>query len=318
MFKKLRIKDLELSSNIIHSPLAGCSDVAYRQMLREYHDGLIYCEMVKMDALVRNDKTTYSLLNYRPNMHPIGAQLCGSKRHLAGPSAKIIEDLGFDIVDLNCGCPVDKVTKDGSGSGLLKQPTLIADIIAEMKAAVNIPVTLKIRIGWDENSICADKIVQIAEEAGADAVAIHGRTRAQGYRGPAIREPVRQAVLAAKKIPVIGNGDVFDPESADALFKETGCHGILIARGGMGAPWLAKQIIDFYMKRPIESPNPIDVLLRHIDYIFQTENEKKALLDIRRVGSWYLKHTENTRQMRHQISRLKSKEELKSLLATIQ
>lgn len=315
MHQPLVIGKLRLKSNIIHSPLAGCSDVAYRTMVRRFDaDTLVYCEMVKMEALVRGDKTTLSLLSYTAQMHPIGAQLCGSRPDLAGPCAKILENLGFDCIDLNCGCPVDKVTKDGSGSGLLKTPDKIGEIISNMKAAVSIPVTVKIRMGWDETSIFPDKIVRLAEEAGADAVAIHGRTRAAGYRGPAQRGPIRDGVLAATNIPVIGNGDVFDIESADGLFQETGCAGILIARGGMGAPWLSRQITSFYEKKPFTPPDPLDVLREHIDCIFETENEKKALLDIRRVGSWYLKNTKESRQMRHQISRLSSRAELNRLL----
>jgi len=311
----LTIGKLKLKSKIIHSPLAGCSDVAYRTMVRRFDpDTLIYCEMVKMEALVRADKTTLSLLSYTANMHPIGAQLCGARPELAGPCAKIIEDLGFDCIDLNCGCPVDKVTKDGSGSGLLKTPEKISEIISNMKAAVSIPVTVKIRMGWDENSIFPDKIVRLAEEAGADAVAIHGRTRAAGYRGPAQRGPIRDGVLASRNIPVIGNGDVFDFKSADGLFKETGCAGILVARGGMGAPWLSREISCNYAKAPFTPPDPIQVLREHIDCIFETENEKKALLDIRRVGSWYLKNAKDSRQMRHRISRLSSRTELNALL----
>lgn len=317
MFGPLQMGTLKLKSNIIHSPLAGCSDIAYRTQVRRFDPHtLIYCEMVKMEALVRADKTTLSLLSYTADMHPIGAQICGSRPDLAGPCAKLIENLGFDCIDLNCGCPVDKVTKDGSGSGLLKTPEKIGDIISNMKAAVSIPVTIKIRMGWDEQSIFPEKIVRLAEEAGADAVAIHGRTRAAGYRGPAQREPIRNGVLAAKKIPVIGNGDVFDTASADGLFKETGCAGILIARGGMGAPWLSREITAFYANEPFIPPDPLTTLREHIDTIFETENEKKALLDIRRVGSWYLKQTKDMRQMRHQISRLSSRAELKALLPT--
>lgn len=315
--RPLKIGSLELPTNIIFSPLAGCSDVAYRAMVRRYFSGLVYCEMVKMEALVRCDKTTFSLLRYLPDMHPIGAQLCGANARICAESARIIEDLGFDIVDLNCGCPVDKVTKDGSGSALLKNPQRIADIISTMKAAVSIPVTLKIRMGWDANSICAAEITQLAKEAGADAVAIHGRTRAQGYKGPAEYAPIKEAVDVSRGMPVIGNGDVFCFESAQRLFDATGCAGILVARGGMGAPWLGAEIEERSQGRPFTPPETLDVLREHIDTIFRYENEKKALLDIRRVGSWYLKKGENMRQLRGQMSKLSSRAELDELLGQL-
>src|SRR6185437_6206308 len=204
--KPFQLGNLTLPSNIFCAPLAGCSDLPFRRMTSKYRPGLIYCEMVKMDALVRHDPHTYRLLDFEADMHPIGGQICGSKPQYAGKSAKIIEELGFDVVDLNCGCPVDKVTKDGSGSGMLKTPELIGEILSNMTAAVKIPVTVKIRAGWDEKSLNAAEIVQIAEQAGAAAICVHGRTREQGYKGPANWDWIRECKRAAKKIQVIGNG----------------------------------------------------------------------------------------------------------------
>ena len=189
-----------LPNNVLFAPLAGCSDVPYRQMARRYNPGIVYCEMVKLDALVRHDPHTYRLLDYTPGMHPIGAQVCGSKAKYAKTAARIIEDLGFDVLDLNCGCPVDKVTKDGSGSGLLKTPYLIGEILSEMIATVKIPVTVKIRAGWDEAHINAAEVTKIAESAGAKAITVHGRTRAQAYRGPANWDHISDCKKAAKNI----------------------------------------------------------------------------------------------------------------------
>src|SRR5580700_274615 len=208
MKSPFQLGTITLPSNIFCAPLAGCSDLPFRRMTSKYHPGLIFCEMVKMDALIRNDPHTYRLLDYEASMHPIGGQLCGSKPHLAGPCAKIIEDLGFDVVDLNCGCPVDKVTKDGSGSGLLKNPELIGDIISNMVSAVSIPVTIKIRAGWDMQSINAEQITAIAEQAGATAICIHGRTRSQAYKGPANWDYIRDCKRQAKRIKIIANGDI--------------------------------------------------------------------------------------------------------------
>src|SRR5579863_1856971 len=177
--RPFKLGNLELPSNIFCAPLAGCSDLPFRKMTTKFQPGIVYCEMVKMDALVRHDPHTYRLLDYTPGLHPIGAQLCGSKLQFVQQSAKIIEDLGFDVLDFNCGCPVDKVTKDGSGSGMLRTPELIGEMISAMVSAVKIPVTVKIRAGWDEAHINAAEITQIAEQAGAKAITIHGRTRAQ-------------------------------------------------------------------------------------------------------------------------------------------
>lgn len=241
--KSFVLKNTVLPHNIFYAPLAGCSDFPFRQMSAKYRPGLIYCEMVKMDALVRNDAGTFHMLDFSKEMHPIGAQICGSKPSIAGQAARIIEDLGFDVVDLNCGCPVDKVTKDGSGSAMLKTPHLIGEVIANMVAAVNIPVTVKIRAGWDESSVNAPLITRIAEEAGAQAICIHGRTRAQAYKGPANWDFIKAAKDAARTIKVIGNGDVLDGPSAQKMFEWTGCDAVLVARGTMGAPWVVEDIL---------------------------------------------------------------------------
>ncbi|MBX9922763.1 MAG: tRNA dihydrouridine synthase DusB [Rhabdochlamydiaceae bacterium] len=302
----------ELPSNIFCAPLAGCSDVPFRRMTSRYNPGLIYTEMVKMDALVRNDPHTFRMLDYELGMHPIGGQLCGSKPELAGACAKIIEDLGFDVVDLNCGCPVDKVTKDGSGSAMLKNPEKIGEILANMVAAVKIPVTVKIRAGWDSNSICSAEITRIAEQAGASAICIHGRTRAQAYKGPANWDYIAQAKQAAKKIQVIANGDIFDPHSAQGIFEASGCDAILLARGTMGQPWLIEDIYRFFEDGVVVKRTSLDykkALLEHIAHIVSYQTDRKSLLDIRRVGCYYLKGGRGTKHLREAINRSASLEE---------
>lgn len=310
--KKFQLGSVELPNPIFFAPLAGCSDFPYRKMACRWRPGIVYCEMVKMDALVRHDPGTYRLLDYSPDMHPIGAQLCGSKLPYVQKSAKIIEDLGFDVLDFNCGCPVDKVTKDGSGSGMLRTPELIGDMIFAMVSAVKIPVTVKIRAGWDEEHINAAEITRIAEQAGAKAITIHGRTRAQGYKGPANWDYIRQCVDAAKDILVIGNGDVFDAESAKRMFETTGCDGVLVARGAMGQPWIVEDIL-----RHMDDLSPIErgvmdireVLLAHFECIIRYQPERQALLDMRRVGCWYLKKLEGVKSVRVQINRSQSTRE---------
>lgn len=308
-----------LPNNIFYAPLAGCSDFPFRRMSSKYSPGLLYCEMVKMDALVRYDRGTFHMLDYAHSCHPIGGQICGSKPEFAGQSARIIEELGFDVVDLNCGCPVDKVTKDGSGSGLLKTPQLIGEIISNMIAAVKIPVTVKIRAGWDESSINAVEITKIAEAAGAVAICIHGRTREQAYKGPANWDHIKACKQAATTIKVIGNGDLFHAEDVSRMFSYTGCDAVLIARGTLGQPWIAEDVI-----RLLEGQPPIErtveecrkALLEHFDLTFGYHHNRRVVIDMRRVGCWYFKKSSGTRAFRQLIVKSKSPEEIRELIAT--
>lgn len=313
---------ITLPSNIFYAPLAGWSDFPYRSMSARYRPGLIFCEMVKMDALIRGDQNTLHYLDYGRGMHPIGAQLCGSKPEIAGHAAKIIEGMGFDVLDLNCGCPVDKVVKDGSGSGMLKDPQRIGDVLANLVAAVNIPVTVKIRLGWDSQNIIAEEITQIAEAAGAVAITIHGRTRAQGYTGNADWVPIRRCKEAAKNIKVIANGDIFTAEDAKRAFDETGCDGVLVARGTMGNPWIADDVYRLYEGLPPVNRTVEDSrkeLLEHFTAIKSHFPERRVLIDMRRVGCAYFTGHPNargTRVMRTAISQATSLEEMENLIHT--
>lgn len=314
----LQFGSFTLPNNIIYSPLAGCSDWPFRKMVARYGQaGLMYCEMVKMDALVRFDPNTLHILDYSKEMHPIGAQLVGSKENLAAPAARILEDMGFDVIDLNCGCPVDKVTRDCSGSGLLKHPERIGEIISNIVAAVRVPVTVKIRTGWDEENIVAPEITRIAEQAGAQAIAIHGRTRKQGYRGVADREIIKSCVEARSKIKVLGNGDIFTPESAFHMFSYTGCDGILVSRGTMGAPWIGADIIaaDDGIQIPERSlEERKKMLFEHLDYTLAYHSDKKAAIEMRRVGNWYFPKDPATRDFRRALSRASCIDYVKQLI----
>lgn len=316
----IEIGNKKFSSNVFYAPLAGCSDFPFRVMAQRYNPGLVFCEMVKMEALVRSDKNSYRLLDYTSDMHPIGAQLCGSSLNLVAQASRIIEDMGFDLIDLNCGCPVDKVTKDGSGSGLLKNPEKIGDLIVKMKEAVSIPVTVKIRIGWDFDQIVAPQVTQIAEQAGAQAIFVHGRTRAQAYKGPAKWEYIKACVDVANTIKVFGNGDVFDAPSALKLLDTTGCDGVLVSRGTFGQPWIAEDV-----HRLMAGQEPLlrderfvfDALLEHFRLIRAYGHEKKAILDMRRVGCWYFNKGELGKEFRKSISRVKSINEVEEILLSL-
>lgn len=313
----LTLGSLKLKNNVFYAPLAGCSDFPFRQMSSKYSPGLMYCEMVKMDAIVRHDQGTFHMLDYSPDMHPIGGQICGSKPSIAGAAAKIIENLGFDVVDLNCGCPVDKITKDGSGSGMLKNPERIGEVISNMVAAVKIPVTVKIRSGWDDNSINATTITRIAEQAGAKAICIHGRTRQQGYRGPANWDHIKACKEAATTIKVIGNGDIMDVDSAKRMFEHTGCDAILVARGTMGQPWIAQDIMNHLEGLPPTVRSTEDYrqgLLEHFLITHGYHNPRRVVTDMRRVGCWYFKKSAGTRAFREQISRAENPEQVRELI----
>lgn len=307
------IGSAKLPNKVLYAPLAGCSDLPFRRMSCRYRPGIVYCEMVKIDALVRNDANTYRMLDYDSDMHPIGAQLCGSKPKVAAAAARIVEDLGFDVIDFNCGCPVDKVTKDGSGSGMLKTPELIGEVISNIIAAVKVPVTVKIRAGWDERSINAAEITQIAERAGAKAITIHGRTREQGYKGKANWDYIKACKEAAKNILVIGNGDIFDAESALQMFAHTGCDAVLVARGTMGQPWIAEDILRALSGEAPKDRSVADLkqsLLEHFDCIVRYQPERQSLLDMRRVGCWYLKRLTGVKELRMLLNRSASTSEV--------
>jgi len=312
-----QIGSCQLPNNILYAPLAGCSDFPYRKMSSKYRPGLMVCEMVKMDALIRNDPNTFHMLDYDKEMHPIAGQLCGSKPEMAGKAARIIEELGFDTVDLNCGCPVDKVTKDGSGSGLLKNPQLIGEILSNMVAAVKIPVTVKIRAGWDESQINAPLITQIAEQAGAKAICIHGRTRKQAYKGPANWDYIKACKEVAKEIKIIGNGDVMDGPSAQRMFEHTGCDAVLVARGTMGSPWIVEDIIRYLSGQDVVERSMDErrqVLLEHFLQTLDYHHARRVAVDMRRVGCWYFKKSSGTRGFRDAISRAENPEIVKDLI----
>jgi tRNA-dihydrouridine synthase B len=289
-------------------------------MCRKYHQGLQYCEMVKMDAIVRANASSFRILHYSSDMHPIGAQLCGSNPKLSATAAKIIEDMGFDVLDLNCGCPVDKVTQDGSGSGLLRTPTLIGDILANMVQAVHIPVTVKVRIGWDDEHVIVEELVRIAELAGAKAITVHGRTRKQAYSGEANLAWIRAAKEQARQIKVIGNGDIFSASAAMRMFEETGCDGVLLARGSIGQPWLADDIVQLNYSHAVPARSAEErrkVLQDHFEATLAYGNDHQAIVDMRRVGCSYIGRLKGARHFREAFSKASSIQEIQDLIQAV-
>jgi nifR3 family TIM-barrel protein len=306
------LKNLKLRNNIFYAPIAGVSDLAYRRMSHLFEPGLQFCEMVKMEALIRKDSGTYDYLTYDDFMHPIGAQICGSNPKLAKEAAKIIEDLGFDVLDLNCGCPAPKITKDGSGSAMLHTPEKIGEILSNMVQAVKIPVTVKVRLGWNQEKIVVHSLVKIAEDAGASLITIHGRTKQQGYSGKASWLEIKECKALAKTIKVFGNGDVVDAQSAHDMFSTTNCDGIMVARGTFGKPYLAQEIKSFYAGNSLKTTleESLNYMKQHFEKILEVEKDKRALFSMKRVGCYYLKGFPGAKKIREKIMKSTSAEEV--------
>jgi len=307
-FKKdFFIGSLKLPHNILYAPLAEYTDFAYRKLIRNFHTVLMFCEMIKMDALVREKST--KLLKYTKDMLPIGAHLLGSNSNVAADATKKLEDLGFSIIDFNCGCPVQKVTKDGSGSAMLKNPKLIFEILQKIVKAVNIPVSIKIRLGWDDRSIVANEIVKIAIDAGAKMITIHGRTKKQGYSGMANWDYIKECKQIAKNdILVIGNGDLYTPEDVKSMFKLTKVDGVMIARGMLSSPWLSSDIESCFAKKDKQKIERKKILLKYISYLIEEKN-KKAVLDLRRISGWFLRDKRDIKSLRIGINKATSIDE---------
>lgn len=269
----------------------------------------MFCEMTKGDAIGFADVGTFSILSYTKEMHPIGAQVCTCRKDIARNSAILMEDQGFDVVDLNCGCPVDKVTKKGDGSALLKHPEKIGEILYEMTKSVSIPITVKIRAGWDSESICAKELTKIAEQAGASAIFIHGRTRKQGYKGPANWDFIKDACDQERSILVFANGDIMDKESAEKAMLQTGADGVLVSRATMGNPLVSEQIVG----REIEV-GPLELLKQHSEEILRFTVPRKVLSDIRRVSCWYLREQKQHTDLRKAINKSKNIDDVIALI----
>ena len=316
MFK---IGNIEIKNNVVLAPMAGISNSAYRTIIKEMGCGLIYAEMVSDKAITYGSKKTIDMLYMTDFERPISQQIFGSDKESFVTSAKYIyENMKPDIIDINMGCPVPKVAvRAQAGSALLKDPDKVYEIVKAVKEAVPCPVTVKIRSGWDENSINAVEIAKVIEKAGADAIAVHPRTRAQGYSGKANWNIIKE-VKENVNIPVIGNGDILTCYDAKRMLDETGCDAIMIGRGVLGNPWLIKECIDYLEngKEPkeVSVEEKINMIKYHIELLRKTKCDKLALLEIRSLASWYLKGIKNSSKLRTNICKAKNIEELLNLI----
>ena len=318
--KHLKIGNVELENRYILGPMAGVTDLPFRLLCREQGAGLLCMEMVSAKAIYYNNRNTESLLEIHPDEQPVSLQLFGSDPAIMSEMAKRIEERPFAILDINMGCPVPKVVKNGEGSALMKNPKLVYEIVSAIVKAISKPVTVKIRKGFDDDHVNAVEIAKIIEEAGAAAVAVHGRTREQYYSGKADWDIIRQ-VKEAVSIPVIGNGDVTSPQNADELVKQTGCDGIMIARGAQGNPWIFSEMIHWEETGELP-PRPDkdevrEMMLRHARLQLEYKGEFSGIREMRKHVAWYTKGLKGAARLREKVNSVESLEELENLLTSL-
>jgi len=313
-----KIREIEFENQVVLAPMAGVTNQAFRLIAKEFGAGLLYSEMVSDKGLGYNNKKTLAMLVIDPEEHPLSLQVFGGDAESMVEAAKIIDqNTTADIIDINMGCPVNKVIKNEAGSKLMQDPDKVYQIVKAIVEAVKKPVTVKIRSGWDSDHINAVEVALKAEAAGASAVAVHGRTRAQMYTGKADWTIIRR-VKEALHIPVIGNGDITSPEEAKRMLDETGCDAVMIGRSLLGNPWLIKQTIDYletgsYSKN-ISLAEKHAQILDHMHRLADLKCEKAAILEMRTHAAWYIKGLRNSGQTKDRINRAKTADEMTAII----
>ncbi len=308
---------MDFKDKIILAPMAGICDLPFRLLCKEQGVDILYTEMVSAKGMFYNNKNTGPLIMTDEREEPIGVQIFGSEPKLMAEQAKRLEDKGFSFVDVNMGCPVPKIVNNGEGSALMKKPELIGEIIYELSRAVSLPVTIKIRAGFTPDNLNAPEVAKIAEEAGATAVAVHGRTREQYYHGQANWDIIRQ-VKEAVKIPVIGNGDVSCGEDVLKIKEQTGCDSVMIGRAAKGNPWIFSEIKHYLatgekLSRP-DNQAIRDMMLRHAQMMIEYKGEYTGIHEMRKHVAWYTQGLKDSSKLRASINQVESYEEMKKLV----
>lgn len=315
---KWKIGNVEIENQLVLAPMAGITNEAFRSICKEMGAGLVVCEMISDKALSFHNAKTIKMTGVSQNEHPLSMQIFGADKETLVYAAKwIYENTDADIIDINMGCPVNKVAKRaGAGSSLLRDPNKVYEITKAVVESTPLPVTVKIRIGWDENNINAVENAKMIEKACACAIAVHGRTRAQMYSGHANLDVIKD-VVEAVNIPVVGNGDIVDGPSALHMLEYTGCKAIMIGRGALGNPWIFKEINAYFAGKEFKRPSKEEIYNMIVDQyerLLKLKGERLALLEMRSHVGWYLKGMQGSAQIKNKANQALSFEEVKKIL----
>lgn len=315
----LKIGSLELKSNLILAPMAGITDLPFRLLNRKFGCEMAFVEMINCRSISYKSKRTQKMLSSSATDKPLGVQILGCEQKFILKALDVLKAYEFDVLDFNAACPAKKVVRRGEGAGLLKEPAKLGKILSLVVKNAKRPVTVKIRTGWDGNSVNAREVALLAEDAGVSALFIHGRTKVQEYSGDVDYAQIRN-VKKALKIPVIASGDIFSGELAKKMLDETGCDGIAVARGALGNPWIFEEISEFLKKRSAEKPDVEaikEIMLEHLDANTDFYGERNGVVLFRKFFAWYTKGFRKIRHLREKSSRIKTREEMASVIQSL-